>query len=316
MLHNVLRDRGYNINFVLSGSHSQDNPLPKFYGPIFDFAHYIDGDMSGHGTDDRAVVDYLKAMPAADGKPNFFFIWLMSSHDARVPFLPSPPRFEPTPSFAPSSVYLDEGRHTYPPDVRQEVVNLYDDGVVQTDIIIEQVFSVLKDKGYLSDSVVFITGDHGEGLGERGLYAHGRYLYGEFTRIPLLIYDPSATTYQNLSFANQTDIAPTVLDLLGLPEPQSWEGRSLVAGPPRTITFTQNDLLQESPCRGVNLRRDGMAPYLIQCQRDDGTRSEEILDLAADPLGLHAMAEPPPALVDELRAELTKTFPGRKNPTL
>jgi hypothetical protein len=312
-LHNLLKDRGYNINFVLSGTQYENYPLPILFGPLTDFSHYTDGDSLGRGTDDRGVVDYLQAMPASDGHPNLFFIWLMSSHAAGVSFL-RPVPFLPTPSFSRTSWFLNSGRHSYTPEVRQEAINDYDNGVAQADSVIAQVFSILGDKGYLANSVVFITGDHGEGLGERGLYAHGRYLYGEFVRIPLLIYDASATAYKNLSYANLTDIPATVLDLLGLPEPASWEGQSLMSGPPRTVTFTQNDFNSEPPCRGVNVRQDGFAPYLIQCERDDGTRSEEVFDMTEDPLGLQAPVTPlPPALLDDMRARLDKAFPLRKN---
>ena len=52
----------------------------------------------------------------------------------------------------------------------------------------------LKAKDYLDDAVVVVTGDHGEGLGERH-WAHGWHLYDEDIRIPLLIYDaPAAAT--------------------------------------------------------------------------------------------------------------------------
>jgi arylsulfatase A-like enzyme len=267
----------------------------------------------GGGTDDRAVIDYLRAMPASDGHPNMFFIWLMSAHAAGVLFQ-DPGPFQPTPSFTRATWFMERGLHSYSPEVRQEIVNQYDNGVAQADSVIAQVFSVLENKGYLTDGVVFITGDHGEGLGERGLYAHGKYIYGEFIRVPLLIYDESATTYKNLSFASLIDIAPTVLDLLGLPKPATWEGLSLLSGPPRTVAFTQNDYIREEPCRGVNARLDGFAPYLIQCERAGGTRTEEVFDMTEDPLGLQAPLTPlAPALLANLRGQLDKEFPVRKN---
>ena len=67
----------------------------------------------------------------------------------------------------------------------------YDDKVRQADGIIRQIFDALGAKHYLDDAVVVVTGDHGEGLGERH-WAHGWHLYNEDIRIPLLLYDAPA----------------------------------------------------------------------------------------------------------------------------
>ena len=63
----------------------------------------------------------------------------------------------------------------------------------QADDIIRQLFDALGAKHYLDDAVVVVTGDHGEGLGERH-WAHGWNLYNEDIRIPLLLYDAPAAT--------------------------------------------------------------------------------------------------------------------------
>jgi arylsulfatase A-like enzyme len=117
----------------------------------------------------------------------------------------------------------------------------YDDKVRQADGVIQQIFAALGAKHYLDDAVVVVTGDHGEGLGERH-WAHGWHLYNEDIRIPLLFYDtpaPAAKTYPDLTFGAQVDIAPTILDRLGLPIPASWEGQSLLTPTVQRFTYHQ-----------------------------------------------------------------------------
>ena len=314
MLHQALKDRGYRTHFILSGSHTNYAPLPMLYGARAEFDHYADGDLSGKAMDDRGVLEALGALPQSQGEANFFFIFLMSSHVSGLQFIPHPPFQPQLEALRAEELFFADGRHRLTVDERQRNVNRYDNGIVQADEVIRQVFSTLQEKGYLANAVTFISADHGDALGERGLYAHTKYIYPEFTRIPLLIYDPSGAKYDNMEFADQTDIAVTALDRAGLPKPSSWDGQSLMAGPPRRIAFAQNDRMAEPPCRGVYLRQDEKLNYLMQCEDDQGKVQEEVFELGADPLGLKSSAVATPrSVIDEMRQSLNKEFPIRKN---
>ncbi len=102
------------------------------------------------------------------------------------------------------------GRNTLSPDEQAAAINSCDNGLRQADDMIRRIFGSLRAKGYLDDAIVVISSDHGEALGEHGIYAHGSYLYPEFLRIPLFIYD-AKRTYPPIAFASQTDIAATVV---------------------------------------------------------------------------------------------------------
>ena len=312
-LHQLLKDQGYKINFILSGSHSYYPALPTLYGTGFKFDDYVDGATSGRGTDDRGVIDSLERMPRFDGSPNFFFIFLMSSHALGQQFNDSPP-FLPTPSFSTVTLFESDKVHSLSTVERQQNINRYDNGIFQMDGVLEKIFHVLEGKGFLSNAITFITGDHGEGLGERGLYAHGHYLYPEFVHVPILIYDPSPEIYRNLSFADQTDIAATIVAAVGLPKPVSWEGQSLIDGAPRPTSFTQNDRIAQTPCRGTYLFREARLNYMIQCENGDGTRTEEVFDLTKDPLGVQPVPVPiAPAVIAEMHEHMDQAFPLRQN---
>ena len=111
-----------------------------------------------------------------------------------------------------------------------------------------------------------VTGDHGEGLGERH-WAHGWHLYDEDIRIPMLLFDTAGTRYPDLSFATQVDIAPTILDRLRLPIPASWDGQSLLAPAATRVTYHQTYFM---PNRFAVLYRDARRP--VQVHRDAAVR--------------------------------------------
>jgi hypothetical protein len=235
-LQDVLRDEGYQTWFLLSGNHSAWNGLPHFYraanGTFFDGAQTERYTMD----DDRLVLEGLERVPpAAPERPAFFYLHLMSPHYLGVQFPESHVFTQPDDQVSP-------GLEPYKILSLLNKPDRYDDKVRQADDMIRQLLGTLGAKGYLDDAMVVVTGDHGEGLGERH-WAHGWNLYNEDIRIPLLIYDVPPASYPDLSFAVQVDIAPTILDRLGLPIPSSWEGQSLLAPARQRFTIHQTKFI-------------------------------------------------------------------------
>ncbi len=261
-LHELLFDQGYDVNFILSGDH-QWFGLRKFYGD--DLTLYFDGTSSRQyvPTDDRLLFEGLEQVPSFTGKPAFFYFHVMSSHvlgyrqDRHLRFHPS----------------------TNPGSLSEQI-NRYDNGVVQADAIIEELFSALDQKGYLESAMVVILADHGEGLGEHfgaSGHAFSGSLYQEFLRIPLLIYDESAGNYANLDFATHVDIAPTIVSRLGLQVPSSWEGRPLLDPGVREFSHHYMDTYDVPLYAVLHQTRGTIYKYLQQSGR------EEFFDLTADP---------------------------------
>jgi arylsulfatase A-like enzyme len=171
----------------------------------------------------------------------------------------------------------------------------YDDKVRQADGIIQQLFDELSAKQYLDNAIVVVTGDHGEGLGERH-WAHGWNLYNEDIRIPMLLYDVPTTTYPDLTFATQVDIAPTILDRLGLPIPASWQGQSLLAPTRTRFTYHQTYFL---PHRFAVLFRQDDALFKFIATPQYG--EEELYDLRHDRGEVRNLVPEQPALTALLR---------------
>lgn len=295
-LYDLLHDQGYQTYFVLSGD-NKFMGLKEAFGP--GLTSYFDGADSTRykKADDRVIFEGLERVPNSGEAPAFFYIHLMSPHLIGI-------KQEAFRIYQPSAVKNDWGA-LFKGEYDQETVNNnYDNGVTQADATIRDVFAALERKGYLPNSIVVILADHGEGLGDRGKasYGHVTSLYQEFIRIPLLIYDESPTLYANLEFATQIDVAPTIVQRLGLSVPRCWEGMSLLSSNRRTISIHQTTL--RSPCYAVLSRADGTTYKYIYCSRG---RTEELFDLGKDPgEQTNLIDSAPSTLVKSLRDELAR----------
>jgi choline-sulfatase len=107
--------------------------------------------------------------------------------------------------------------------------DLYDGEVAFTDFHIGRLIDALDASPMGAKTVVVLTGDHGEAFGEHGAYFHGRELWDEIVRVPLLIRVPNASPRRIKRRVSDIDLAPTVLDLAGLPADQGARGQSLVS---------------------------------------------------------------------------------------
>ncbi len=294
-INDLLSDQGYPTYFILSGNHDWRN-LEELYGT--GQTVYFDGRQSTRfgRSDDRVIFEGLERVPDHEG-PAFFFFHLMSVHLVGT-------KQDTYRVYHPSDVKNDWNALFGGEYDTEAVVNNYDNGVTQADAIIEELFTTLDRKGYLKDSLVVITSDHGEGLGEstRTGYGHVTSLYQEFIRIPLLIYDPKPGTYANTEFATQVDIAPTILDRLGLPAPAPWEGTSLLAPLVPRTTFHQTAL--KTPLYAlIHHTPEATYKYLS----GNRGRREELYNLTTDPgerSNLRATADP--VLLTFFRDELRR----------
>jgi len=98
----------------------------------------------------------------------------------------------------------------------------YDAEVAYADVHVGKLVAQLP-----PNTVVVITADHGEDLGEHGVYYHGRSLYDADVRVPLIVHAPAIAPRVVDTPVSLADIAPTVLELAGLPRPAGMNGRSL-----------------------------------------------------------------------------------------
>jgi arylsulfatase A-like enzyme len=104
----------------------------------------------------------------------------------------------------------------------------YDDCITFLDDQLGRLLEELSGRGLLDNTVVIITSDHGESLGEHGLYLHGISLYLDETAVPLVILSPNAPANRAVAEPGSLrDLPATVVDQLGLAAGSPFPGHSL-----------------------------------------------------------------------------------------
>jgi arylsulfatase A-like enzyme len=103
----------------------------------------------------------------------------------------------------------------------------YDAEIAHVDAQIAAVLAALEEAGELADTIVVITADHGDEFQDHGNRHHGRSLYNELVRIPLIVAVPGAAPQVIDAPVSMVDIGATVLDLVGVARPGGQNGRSL-----------------------------------------------------------------------------------------
>ena len=106
---------------------------------------------------------------------------------------------------------------------------LYDDGIASVDHQLGRLFDYLRVSGLERDTIVVLTSDHGEMLGEGGSFGHN-YLFDENLQVPLIVAYPGAVPGARVpSQVRSIDIRPTILDLAGVDPLTGIDGTSLTA---------------------------------------------------------------------------------------
>ena len=117
------------------------------------------------------------------------------------------------------------------PAAYQDAVKGYYRLITGVDRAVAQIRKALQARGVADNTVIVYTSDNGYFLGERGL-ADKWYMFEESIRVPLIVYDPrlpaSNRGKQRTQMALNIDLAPTMLDLAGVPAPAAMQGRSLL----------------------------------------------------------------------------------------
>jgi glucan phosphoethanolaminetransferase (alkaline phosphatase superfamily) len=231
-LQQVLKAHGYQIKMIMGGDHTNFYGLRELYGEV-DF--FIDGSdpSAKYSNADRWLIEQTKKLPESTGQPTMIQYHMMSAHPLGIRE-PAFQKFLPVTNYSLSI--------TRPTLVRQNAINYYDNGVLQTDEMIHLLLQSLKQKKYLENALVIITADHGEALGEHGQYSHANGLREAAIRIPFITlsygYQPESFSTERTSFA-QVDIAPTILSDFEMPLPNGWKGKPLQRANQQDITYLQ-----------------------------------------------------------------------------
>lgn len=257
----------------------------------------------------------------AEGRPFFAFL---NFFDAHHPYVAPPPyagRFgghpprrpfrsrlaaaiDPVPVFPHTAAGLDS------------LIRSYDESIAYVDGELGRVLAALERRGQLANTIVVVTADHGEHLGERGLMDHGNSLYYPLLHVPLVVVWGDRIPAMRVSApVTLRDLPATILGLVDLPGAArfvggSWRdlwahgGEEPAAGPVVAALTGDPHRTASQP-----VSRGDMAAIVVDSLLliRDGNCQVELFDIADDPLSLTDLTEeisptPPVTLLQQLDA--------------
>jgi arylsulfatase A-like enzyme len=162
------------------------------------------------------------------------------------------------------------------------------------DLIDEQVgrmLAVLEEMGQAEDTLVIFTSDHGEMLGDHGIYLKGPFFYDPAIRVPLIVAWPGQVRAQRSpALVELTDLPQTILDAVGIPHHPGMQGRSL--WPMLGEETESNDHREDVYCEYYNAmpwhREPTAQMTMVRTERfkltvDHSASRGELYDLERDP---------------------------------
>jgi choline-sulfatase len=197
---------------------------------------------------------------------------------------------------------LHKPYYPHPSVPRPAGVSGYDSELLYVDHLLGMFQQSLIDTGWWQRSLVVLLSDHGEGLGEHGEDSHGYFIYQSTVHVPLILHWPEGADPhppRDPRPAGLIDVAPAILDLLHIPAPPSFEGKSLLSPgqyPVYSETVYTRDAFGWAPLRGLRM---GDYQY-IEAPRP------ELYNLRQDPHELNNLIQREAARARTQRAELAK----------
>ncbi len=283
-LASVLKENGYATGAVI-GSAVLDSRFGlnhgfDFYYDHFDFSRLQESNLDEMERPGDAVAD--QALDWLDKNyQKKFFLW-MHLYDPHYPYRPPSPY---------SEEYKDRP---------------YDGEIAFADSQVGRLIRELKEKGVYQNTIIVLTGDHGESLGEHGEKTHGFFIYNATLHIPVIIRVPGESSARVVSdLVSLPDLMPTVLAFLKIEAPSDVQGRNLLplmaskdkdAG--RTLyaeTFLPRLHFNWSELRGSETENY----HFIDAPKP------ELYDLKKDPGETNNLYGEKKAVADEMRNKLT-----------
>jgi arylsulfatase A-like enzyme len=263
------------------------------------------------------VLDHLAR---SEAEREFVFVFLVDPHDPYG----APPAWE--------RLFLGdfqgkpkrrarwEHDNDYSQAERFSLMALYDAGIRYADLAVGQLIDGLRASDSWDGTTLFITADHGEGMGEHGFYLHAHHFWEEVIHVPLVAVGPRFQPAVDGRLTQSLDVASTILELAGVVA-GDLPGRSLLAAadPDATVISEYNEfgihrqailsnrykLIWQRPADEAWYLRTARKKEFFPSVRFD-REVVRVFDRQADPGERHDLAGSMPAaakaLLEQLRA--------------
>ena len=206
-------------------------------------------------------------------------------------------------------VHLYEPHFPYAPPqpfASRYASDLYHGEVSFTDTLLQPLLEPLLARGADDRTLVVLTSDHGEGLGEHGEATHGIFAYETTLHVPLIVHAPKILSARVIKDrVRHVDILPTILDALGLDRPGDLPGRSLLPLA-NGQSMTPESSYFEAMSSALNRGWAPLAGLVRNQYKLIDLPIPELFDLDSDPHETRNLAATAPRQFEEVSEQLTR----------
>lgn len=188
---------------------------------------------------------------------------------------------------------------------RERIVGLYDGGIRYTDGQVARLLALLDELGLAATTAVVLLSDHGEEFLDHGSWIHSHTVFDELVRVPLVFRVPGREPSRVDAQVRLLDVAPTLLDLVGVEAPDAWTGRSLGSA---------IDGSAVAPRPAVSEMGRWQALALPPWKLVRGVGPTRLFDLASDPGEQRDLAAREPERAEELEGALSLALGEQRGP--
>jgi tetratricopeptide (TPR) repeat protein len=282
-LASVLKHSGYATAAVI-GSAVLDSRFGlnqgfDFYYDHFDFNRLQESNLEEMERPGNVVADVALDWLGKNYKTTFF-LW-MHLYDPHYPYRPPPPY---------SEQYRDRP---------------YDGEIAFADSQVGRLMAFLEAKGLYENTLIVLSGDHGESLGEHGEKFHGFFVYNATLHVPMMIHLPGNNSAKTLpELVSLTDLMPTVLQALKVDIPAQVQGRSLLPLMTPAKEDASRSLYAETFLPRIHFNWSELRSVETEKYQFIQAPKPELYDLTTDPAETRNLYFDKKAVADELRSRL------------
>jgi choline-sulfatase len=279
----LLKEQGYATGAVV-GSAVLDSRFGLNRGFDFYYDHFEFNRLQEANLDEMERPGNLVADKALEWLGNNydkrFFLW-MHLYDPHHPYQPPAP-------------YSDEYK-SHP----------YDGEIAFADAQVGRLISFLKKKGLYEHTLIVLSGDHGEGLGEHGEKTHGFFIYNSTLHVPLIIHLPSRTTSRSVTATvSLADVTPTILDALKIGIPRQVQGQTLLPLLSNKKSADSRSLYSETFLPRLHFNWSELRGLELEKYHYIDAPKPELYDLSKDPHELDNLFSQKKAVSEQMKAKL------------
>src|SRR6266496_3886676 len=281
----VLRARGYDTGAVIAAA-VLDRRFGLNHGFDFYYDHFNFGRLSEANLDlmerpaNEVVDQALKWLAKPRNAP--FFLWV-HLYDPHHPYNPPPPF---------NRLYEE---------------NLYAGEIAFADTQLGRLLAYLKQHAAYNHTLVVLSGDHGEGLGEHGEKTHGFFTYNSTLHVPLIIKPAVGTKIAQSVVSAQVslvDLMPTTLGLLNIPVPTQVQGKDVARMLLQGGDANGSSLYSETYLPRIHFNWSELRGLQLRNYHFISAPKPELYDDSDDPHELHNLYAEKQAVSGELKSQL------------